>query len=174
MERSRQIGQLEVICGLVAGLYGLTLTLVIALVIRTTGAAACVEPLTACTAGIHSTTFMFIGQFDALSLGVMLGALAHGRSRRVGALGVLLLCTVVLAMEAFLAMFSIGVLFAPAVLAAVVASLYALVSVWESHLSVRRVVELAAGAASGIVGIAALDRSRALARRKPLGLSPGG
>ncbi len=151
MER---IGRLEAICGLVAGIYGTVLTVVLALAVRATG--TCGAPLTTCIAGINSTTLMFLVLFAALSLGVMAGALAHGRSRRAGALGVLLLCTVALAMEALLAMFSIGVLFAPAVLAGLVASLYALVSVSESHPSARHVAELAAGAASGMIGIAVL------------------
>lgn len=154
MER---IGRLEAIFGVITGLYGVTLSIVIAVVIRATGTSSCSLPIDTCIAGMNSITFMFLVLFAALSLGVMVGALAHGRSRRAGALGVLLLCSVVLAMEALLAIFSVGVLFAPAVLAAVVASLYALVSLSESHLPVRRLVELAAGAASGIIGIAALD-----------------
>jgi hypothetical protein len=152
-----RIRRLEVVCGLVAGLYGVALSGVLTLVIRATGASSCSLPIDTCIAGMNSITFMFLVLFTALSLGVMLGALAHGRSQRAGALGVLLLCTVVLAMEAFLAMFSIGVLFAPAVLAGVVASLYALVSESESNLPVRSVLELAAGFASGMIGIAALD-----------------
>jgi hypothetical protein len=153
MER---LGRLEVIFGVIAGLYGTAFTIVAILFIRLTGAAPCGEPNTTCVAGINSVTLTFLVLVGALSLGVMLGALAHSRRQRAGALGVLLLCTVVLALEAMLAIFSIGVLFAPAVLAAVVASLYALVPLSGSHLSVRCVVELAAGVSSGIAGIAAL------------------
>jgi hypothetical protein len=153
MERIRR---LEAIFGVIAGLYGVAFTVVATAFIRATSAAPCGEPNTACVSGINSITLTFLVLVGALSLGVMLGALAHGRWQRAGALGVLLLCTVVLAMEAMLAVLSIGVLFAPAVLAAVVASLYALASLSESHLPMRRVVELAAGAASGVIGIATL------------------
>jgi hypothetical protein len=59
-------------------------------------------------------------------------------------------------METLLAIFSIGVLLAPAMLAAVVSSLCALVGVFESHLPVRRGVELASGILSGMIGIATL------------------
>ena len=151
-----QIGRLETLFGVLGGLYGIAVTVVATWVIRSSGAARCGEPTTNCVAGVDVLTITFLILFGVLSLGVLVGALAHGRWKRAGALGVLLLCTFVLAMETLLAILSIGVLLAPAMLAAVVSSLCALVGVLESHLPVRRVVELAFGVASGIIGIATL------------------
>ena len=151
-----QIGRLETLFGVGGGLYGIAFTVVATWVIRSTGAAPCSEPTTNCVAGVDTLTITFIVLFGGLSLGVLVGALAHGRWKRAGALGVLLLCTVVLAMETLLAILSIGVLLAPAMLAAVVSSLCALVGVFEFHLPVRSVVELGAGVLSGMIGIATL------------------
>jgi hypothetical protein len=156
MERMGRLDRLETLFGVLGGLYGIAFTVVATWFIWSMGAAPCGAPITPCVAGINSITLTYLLLFGVLSLGVLVGALAHGRWKRAGALGVLLLCTVVLAMETQLAIFSIGVLLAPATLAAVVASLYALVGVFENHLPVRRVVELAAGAASGMLGIATL------------------
>jgi hypothetical protein len=154
MER---IGRLEALFGVVGGLYGIAVTVAATWVVRSTGAAPCDEvPNTGCVAGVNSVTLTFLTLFGVLSLGVTVGALAHGRYQRAGALGVLLLCTIVLAMETVLAVFSIGVLLAPAMLAAFVSSLCALVGVLESHLPVRRVVELTSGVSSGLIGIATL------------------
>jgi hypothetical protein len=151
-----RLDRLETLFGVIGGLYGIAFTVVATWFIWSTGAAPCGALITTCIAGVNSVTLTFLLLFGVLSLGVMVGALAHGRWKRAGGLGVLLLCTVVLALETLLAIFSIGVLLAPAMLAAVVSSLYALVGVFESHLAVRRVVELAAGAASGMLGIATL------------------
>jgi hypothetical protein len=133
MERSI-IGRLETLFGVGGGLYGIAVTLATTWVIRSTGAAPCDEvPNTGCIAGVNSLTMTFLILFGVLSLAVLVGALAHGRWKHSGALGVLLLCTVVLAMETLLAILSIGVLLAPAMLAAVVSSLCALVGLVESH-----------------------------------------
>jgi hypothetical protein len=153
MER---LGRLETLFGVVGGLYGIALTVVAIWLIGSTGAAPCSEPTTNCVAGVDSLTVTFLLLFGVLSLGVLVGALAHGRYQRAGALGVLLLCSIVLAMETVLAILSIGVLLAPAMLAAVASSLCALVGVLESHLPVRRVVEFASGVSSGLIGIATL------------------
>ena len=153
MER---IERLETLFGVGGGLYGIALTVVATWLIRSTGAAPCGEPATSCVAGVDTLTVTFLILFGVLSLGVLVGALAYGRWKRAGALGVLLLCTVMLAMETLLAILSIGVLLAPATLAAVVSSLCALMGVFERHLPVRRVVELASGVLSGMIGIATL------------------
>ncbi len=157
MERIRLLERLEMLFGVLGGLYGIAFTVVATWVIRSTGAALCSVPTTNCVAGVDSLTITFFILFGVLSLGVLVGAVAHGRWKRAGALGVLLLCSVVLAMETVLAILSIGVLLAPAMLAAVVSSLCALVGVFESHLPVRRVVELASGVLSGMIGIATLE-----------------
>ncbi|PWT74363.1 MAG: hypothetical protein C5B60_06810 [Chloroflexi bacterium] len=157
MERIGRLERLETIFGVVGGLYGITVTVAAMWLIWSTGAAPCGEPTTTCVAGVDSLTLTFLILFGLLSLGVLVAALAHGRYKRGGALGVLLLCTVVLAMETLLALLSIGVLLAPAMLAAVGSSLCALVGVFESQLPVRRVVELACGAASGMLSIATLE-----------------
>ncbi|MGO8947011.1 MAG: hypothetical protein ACLQUY_04980 [Ktedonobacterales bacterium] len=157
MERIGRLERLETLFGVGGGLYGIAVTVATTWVIRSTGAAPCGEvPNTTCVAGVNSVTLTFLILFGMLSLGVLVGALAHGRWRRAGALGVLWLCTVVLAMETLLAILSIGVLLAPAMLAAVGSSLCALVGLVESHLPVRRVVELASGVLSGMIGIATL------------------
>lgn len=153
MER---IGRLETLFGVVGGLYGIAVTVAATWVILSTGAAPCGEPNTTCVAGVDSLTVTFFILFGVCSVGIFVGALAHGRWKHAGALGVLLLCTIVLAMETTLAVLSIGVLLAPGMVAAVVASLYALVGLSESHLPVRRVVELASGVLSGMIGIATL------------------
>ena len=156
MELTGPLARFETIFGVVGGLYGIALTGVATWLIRSTGAAPCGQPNTTCVAGVDSLTLMFLVLFGLLSLGVLVGALAHGHWKHAGALGVLLLCTVVLSMETILAILSIGVLLAPAMLAAVISSLCALTGLVTSHLPVRRVVELASGVASGMIGIAAL------------------
>jgi hypothetical protein len=156
MERMGPLARFETIFGVLGGLYGIAVTVVITWLLPSTGAAPCDEPNTTCIAGVDSLTVSFLILFGLLSLGVLFGALAHGRWNRAGSLGVLLLCTVVLAMETVLAIFSIGILLAPAMLAALLSSLCALIGLVESHLPARRAVELACGAASGIIGIAAL------------------
>jgi hypothetical protein len=155
MERSGALARFETIFGVVGGLYGIALTVVALWLILTTGAAPCTNPAT-CIGGVDPVTLTFLIGFGALSLGVLASALAHGRWKRAGALGVLWLCTVVLIMETVLAILSIGVLLAPAMLAALLSSLCALVEVFDSHLPVSRVVELVCGAASGLIGIATL------------------
>jgi hypothetical protein len=156
MERTGPLARFETIFGVLGGLYGITVTVVITWLLRSTGAAPCDEPNTTCIAGINSVTLTFLILFGLLSLGVLFGALAHGRWNCAGSLGVLLLFTVVLAMETVLAILSIGILLAPAMLAALLSSLCALVGLVESHLPARRIVELASGVASGMIGIAAL------------------
>src|SRR5215472_12239518 len=158
MQRIERVERLETLFGVAGGLYGIAVTVVAAWVIRSTGAAPCdEEPNTGCIAGVNSVTLTFLILFGLLSLGILVGALAHGRYKRAGALGALWLCTVVLALQTLLALFSIGVLLTPAMLGAVASSLCALVSLLESHLPVRRVVELACGVLSGLIGIATLE-----------------
>ena len=156
MERVRRSERLETLFGVGGGLYGIALTVVALWIIQSTGAAPCSVPATNCVAGVDTLTLTFLILFGALSIGVLVGALAHGRWKRAGALGVLLLCTPVLAMETLLAIVSIGVLLAPAMVTALLSSAFALDGLLESRLPARRLVELASGVLSGMIGIATL------------------
>ncbi len=147
---------METLLGVLAGVYGIAASVVTTLVIRAMGGAPCGPPQTTCIGGINPVTVTFLILFAVFSLGVMAGAWAHGQMGQAGAVGVLWLSTVMLALLTTLGLFSVGVFFAPGMLGAVAASLFALVSLLDNRLSVRRVFELAAGALSGIAGIAAL------------------
>jgi hypothetical protein len=151
MERSGPLARLETIFGVVGGLYGIAGAVFAPRLLRSTGY-GCGPPYTTC--GVDSATVTLLILFGVCSLGVLFGALAHGRWKHAGALGVLLLCTGVLAMGTLLGDFTIGL--TPAMLAAGVSSLCALVDLLNIHLPMRRVVELVLGAASGVIGSAAL------------------
>ena len=153
MERSGPLARFETIFGVVGGLYGIVGAVYSTRLLRSTGP-GCGPPYTACVAGVDSITVTLLILFGVCSLGVLFGALAHGLWKRGGALGVLLLCTGVLAMGTLMGFFPIGL--SPAMLAAGLSSVFALLDLLNIHLPMRRVAELVSGAASGVIGSVAL------------------